>query len=220
MKIRNILFGSITIISLCTFDRAARAATFSFNDTTLGNGSFSWTDSGFTLSASASNGGVLSSIANGQFAGLYIAQNAASGRYTLAFSQAVTSASFQFDALGSTIPPGEQISNFAISNGTPNITYTNLSDTSFNNGVITGSPTGIGDGRGIVSISSSSPFTSLSFVHTQTPANVGFVIEQFTANTSTTTTTAVPEPFTIVGTLVGAGTAYRMRKRLKATNKL
>ncbi|AFY95966.1 PEP-CTERM putative exosortase interaction domain-containing protein [Chamaesiphon minutus PCC 6605] len=32
--------------------------------------------------------------------------------------------------------------------------------------------------------------------------------------------TAVPEPFTIVGTLIGAGTAFRMRKRLKATNKL
>jgi hypothetical protein len=32
--------------------------------------------------------------------------------------------------------------------------------------------------------------------------------------------TAVPEPFTIVGTLVGATTAFRMRKRLKATNKL
>lgn len=32
--------------------------------------------------------------------------------------------------------------------------------------------------------------------------------------------TAVPEPFTIVGTLVGATAAYRTRKRLKATNKL
>jgi hypothetical protein len=32
--------------------------------------------------------------------------------------------------------------------------------------------------------------------------------------------TSVPEPFTIVGTLIGAGTAFRMRKRLKVTNKL
>jgi hypothetical protein len=37
---------------------------------------------------------------------------------------------------------------------------------------------------------------------------------------NTTSATAVPEPFTIVGTLIGAGTALRMRKRLKATNKL
>jgi hypothetical protein len=32
--------------------------------------------------------------------------------------------------------------------------------------------------------------------------------------------TAVPEPFTIVGTLVGGTAALRMRKKLKATNKL
>ncbi len=35
-----------------------------------------------------------------------------------------------------------------------------------------------------------------------------------------TGSTAVPEPFTIVGTLIGATAAYRTRKRLKATNKL
>jgi sugar lactone lactonase YvrE len=34
------------------------------------------------------------------------------------------------------------------------------------------------------------------------------------------TPTAVPEPFTIVGTLIGGTTAFRIRKRLKATNKL
>jgi hypothetical protein len=33
-------------------------------------------------------------------------------------------------------------------------------------------------------------------------------------------TTAVPEPFTIVGTLMGGAAALRMRKRLKVTNKL
>ena len=32
--------------------------------------------------------------------------------------------------------------------------------------------------------------------------------------------TQVPEPFTIVGTLMGAATAFRMKKRLKITNKL
>ena len=32
--------------------------------------------------------------------------------------------------------------------------------------------------------------------------------------------TAVPEPFTIVGTLIGATVAFRTRQRLKATNKL
>jgi hypothetical protein len=36
----------------------------------------------------------------------------------------------------------------------------------------------------------------------------------------TPTPTAVPEPFTIIGTLMGGAAAYRMRKRYKATNKM
>ncbi len=36
----------------------------------------------------------------------------------------------------------------------------------------------------------------------------------------TSVPTAVPEPFTIVGTLIGSAAAFRMRKRLKVTNKL
>jgi hypothetical protein len=38
--------------------------------------------------------------------------------------------------------------------------------------------------------------------------------------TFTDPSTPVPEPFTIVGTLIGSGAAYRMRKRLKAVNEL
>jgi hypothetical protein len=35
-----------------------------------------------------------------------------------------------------------------------------------------------------------------------------------------TSTTAVPEPFTVIGTLIGGAAAFRLRKRFKATNKL
>ena len=38
--------------------------------------------------------------------------------------------------------------------------------------------------------------------------------------TVTPPSTAVSEPFTIVGTLIGATVAFRTRQRLKATNKL
>ncbi len=38
--------------------------------------------------------------------------------------------------------------------------------------------------------------------------------------TTTSATTAVPEPFTIVGTLVGGTAALRMRKKIKDTNKM
>jgi hypothetical protein len=39
-------------------------------------------------------------------------------------------------------------------------------------------------------------------------------------DTATGPSTNVPEPFTIVGTLIGSVAAFRMRKRLKVTNKL
>ena len=37
-------------------------------------------------------------------------------------------------------------------------------------------------------------------------------------NVSLNTATLVPEPFTIIGTLVGGKAALRMRKKLKSTN--
>ncbi len=40
------------------------------------------------------------------------------------------------------------------------------------------------------------------------------------ASTPVASSTAVPEPFTVIGTLLGAGSALKMRKRFKATNKL
>jgi hypothetical protein len=44
-------------------------------------------------------------------------------------------------------------------------------------------------------------------------------IDNFTT-TSVANATSVPEPFTIVGTLVGGTAALRMRKKIKATNKM
>jgi hypothetical protein len=38
-------------------------------------------------------------------------------------------------------------------------------------------------------------------------------------NVNATSSTSVPEPFTIVGTLVGGSAALRMRKKLKSTTK-
>ncbi|NJR32232.1 MAG: PEP-CTERM sorting domain-containing protein [Chamaesiphon sp. CSU_1_12] len=44
---------------------------------------------------------------------------------------------------------------------------------------------------------------------------------QFTVEVNAAASTSVPEPFTIVGTLVGSAAAFRMRKKVKATtNKL
>ena len=50
--------------------------------------------------------------------------------------------------------------------------------------------------------------------------NIFFAGVNITARAVVTPATAVPEPFTIVGTMIGGAAALRMRKRLKATNKL
>lgn len=48
----------------------------------------------------------------------------------------------------------------------------------------------------------------------------GVAIEDPTEPTSTSPTTAVPEPFTIIGTMIGGTAALRMRKKLKSNDKV
>jgi hypothetical protein len=56
---------------------------------------------------------------------------------------------------------------------------------------------------------------ALSFVST-TPGSGGIVLDNITLDK----TTAVPEPFTIIGTLIGGTAAIRTRKKLKAAAKV
>ena len=60
-------------------------------------------------------------------------------------------------------------------------------------------------------------FTNTGDFFGQTSA---YAFDILNVTSASTAATAVPEPFTIVGTLIGGATALRMRKRLKATNKL
>jgi hypothetical protein len=55
----------------------------------------------------------------------------------------------------------------------------------------------------------------------QSGTSVPFSSNFLTASVATTATapTSVPEPFTIIGTLIGGTAAFRMKKKLKATNK-
>jgi hypothetical protein len=75
---------------------------------------------------------------------------------------------------------------------------------------------------GLVTTDGSSQIAGLQFsLVGAEPA--GFAIDNVrfgTAGQVIVPAAAVPEPFTIVGTLIGATVAYRTRKRLKATNKL
>jgi hypothetical protein len=74
--------------------------------------------------------------------------------------------------------------------------------------------------RGIETSANLDPNNPLAFVTGLTFTNTGSAVVFQSPVVVNTDATAVPEPFTIIGTLIGAGTAYRMRKRLKATNKL
>jgi hypothetical protein len=63
-------------------------------------------------------------------------------------------------------------------------------------------------------------FTSLTFGNTNTGVDF-FGFDNLTVGTlaQVTTSTSVPEPFTIIGTLVGGSAAIRMRKKLKSGTK-
>ncbi len=50
--------------------------------------------------------------------------------------------------------------------------------------------------------------------------NIATINTTVTGGTTTNPGTAVPEPFTVIGTTIGGAIAFRMRKRLKVTNKL
>ena len=96
-------------------------------------------------------------------------------------------------------------------------------------GVITGSPFTItlstGEtfnqnslnypGRQFIGFTSDTAISSISF-----QANSGYtLLDNFRFGTANAATTSVPEPFTIIGTLVGGTAALRMRKKLKAAGK-
>ncbi|WP_162052193.1 CARDB domain-containing protein [Gloeothece verrucosa] len=149
----------------------------SFNDTTLGNGAFSWTQSGLTLSVSASPEGFFTNITSGMFAGLWLSSNhTESGIYTLTFSQPVNAVEIEFEALSSTGgTPAETISNFTVSSGSPIINYSNSRGLIFKGQSIT---TNVNNGQGVISITSPSPFTSVSFLHNQNSRQNGFIIER------------------------------------------
>ena len=74
----------------------------------------------------------------------------------------------------------------------------------------------VGSSFDTLTYSSTQDFSgALSFVST-TPGSGGIVLD----NIKLDKTTAVPEPFTIIGTIVGGTAAIRTRKKLKAAAKV
>lgn len=159
----------------------AQGAVVTFVDSLLGNGSFTWSQGGVDLTLAAAGGGTLSSIpGTGGFAGAWLGAGNTNGVYTLSLSQAVTSFELEFDALSSIgTPPPETISNITTNPGGATLSYTDQGGTTFDGSVITSTQN---DGQGTILLTSLTPFTSVTFTHTQGQQS-GFVIERVTINT-------------------------------------
>ncbi|WP_310424738.1 PEP-CTERM sorting domain-containing protein [Chamaesiphon sp. VAR_48_metabat_135_sub] len=69
--------------------------------------------------------------------------------------------------------------------------------------------------RKFIGFTSDTAISSISFLASGTRTE----IDNFTFGMANTAATSVPEPFTIIGTLVGGTSALRMRKKLKSVRK-
>lgn len=64
-----------------------------------------------------------------------------------------------------------------------------------------------------IGIQMTRPFTTTATTPSQ-------YVDNFVISGSSTVATAVPEPFTVIGSILGGTAAFRMRKKLKSSNKI
>ena len=172
-----------------------QAASITWTDTQLGSGN-PVASGGTTLTTSTSGGNIGFIPGSGGFAGLWLGGDNSSGRYSLGFSQNITSIEIEFDALSSVgTLPVETLFAWATNLGAVTIGYTDQGGTTFDGTTVTSTAN---DGQGTITFSGAA-FSSFSFNHNQ-GAQSGFVIERITVITDDGT---VPEP----GSLALAGLA-------------
>lgn len=175
------------LVALTCAAHFAHATVITFDDADLSSGN-PVTDSGLQL-LTTTDTGTISFIGSGTFQGLWLDAGSAQGNFNLAFSQAITSISIEFDALsdiGSGDP--ETISNFAADAVSIAIGYTNQFGTTFDGSTITSTEN---DGQGIITYSGAA-FSNFSFTHLQGAQN-GFVLEHIIVDTAD-----VPAPATVL----------------------
>lgn len=220
---------------------ATNAAPVTFDQTTLLsssiNSSLDTADvskDGLTLTVKASSGGVVDDYTNTSAPPIGLAigapanggvntitngnTNPSSGSYEFSFSEQITSFSFSFGFLTGIQSPVETLSSFAVdgtSVASGAVTATGLSGTTFSTdpaGDSLFANGGIRDGRATLSFTGS-PFNAFSFLHEQSPQNLGFVITSVTVQTA-----AIPIPASILLLLsaVGGLSLFRRRNQIRA----
>ena len=181
-------------LALAGISPLASAVIIDFSDLELGteNGTAtakSYSKSGQTLNITTGDG-IMGHIGSGQFAGVWFSQNVTSdGTYKFDFNGAgATYFEFSVDAQsGNGGTPVEIMQDFALVGGS-GVTFTAVGNPAVN---ITGatlstlniaSIEGIDNGEWTVTISSLTPFTEVSFRHTQNPNQNGSVIQHVVAD--------------------------------------
>lgn len=210
---------------------AVHAASFTFSAADLLGGSenaalteVTAESGGLGLTASASAGGAIRQYTQGSPNGLYVGSITsgafntsanltapASGTYTLAFDQAISSISFDFDWLSAGAGQNEELSGFATDLGTITLTgmdFVPIFATSLDVPSQTITTTN-GRGKGTISYSGAT-FNSFSFDHIQDPPRLGFIIDSITVET----VAPVPLPAALPLLLAGLG-AMGMARRAR-----
>lgn len=206
------------ILAVGAIAGVASAQTIELFDFELGtsNGtstSKSWNKNGVTLHATTANGIYAHISGSGGFAGLWFSQGTiASAVYTISFDGAgATYFEIGMDAASGTGGgAAEAMINWAAPGGTPVIGFINVSGgmTAQNTGSLATLAFVQTDGfdNGILrfAFSSNTPFTSVSFTHTQDPRQNGTVIEYIRAD-------IIPTPAS--ATLLGLAGVFASRRR-------
>ncbi len=207
---------------ICAFAAAAvmvmagsAMAAVTFTDTDLGttNGSTtskSYTKDGVTINVTTVSGS-LQHIPDGQYAGLWFSQSVISDAvYTIDFNGVGTTMfEFAVDAMsGSTAGAVEMLSEFSVTGTVPSFAVSNTSNVNVS-GVDLASLAiscvgGTDDGMFTATFTSATPFTSISFRHTQGLTQNGSVIERITVD-------AVPAPGSLA--LLGMTGLAALRRR-------
>ncbi len=233
MKIKTLAF-----VAVMALPATAQAVSVNFDNTDLFTSTVNdptltlatQTVDGLTLSAMASAGGILDVYAGTGPNGLAIgapsnglvesdtsgATNPSSGAYSLSFDKAVTSIEVTFGFLTNDFDPTgpETIKSFS-ADATPlavsDIIVSSLVGTTYNAAGEIIPDQGVRNGRGIFTYTGAA-FNSFSFVHTQDPRNISFVISNLTVELA-------PIPLPAALPLLGGGLAllgfagWRRRRR-------
>jgi hypothetical protein len=88
----------------------------------------------------------------------------------------------------------------------------NYTANTFRRDILTAS-TNVTAGIYSIGIQMTRPFTTTATTPSQ-------YVDNFVISGSSTVATAVPEPFTVIGSILGGTAAFRMRKKLKSSNKI